>query len=428
MSRNDSTDDEMNRGKRPLSSDLRGLGRLSVSVVAEVTHLVEALHHTILRVPGIVGEEARGPTRGITGLVYRSIRGVNSLVGGTLDGALAKLAPLLGERSATPMGEASQAALNGVLGDYLAATDNPLAIAMRLRSGGCALTLQGEALAAALPAANGKIVLLVHGLCMNDLQWTPASATAPQHASGQEEPRPSIEALLAQELGYTVVHLHYNSGLHISENGRGFAELLEQMIRYWPVPVQELIVVGHSMGGLVGRSACHYAALAHHGWLQHLRALVFLGTPHHGAPLERGGNWVDVILGISPYTAPFARLGKVRSAGITDLRYGNLVDEDWIGRDRFQRASDRRFSVPLPEGVPCYAIAATKSKSDGTALEHLRSDGLVPVASAHGRHPMPGRSLLIPASRKSIGYGIGHLELLSRAEVHQQVLRWLAEQ
>jgi hypothetical protein len=51
---------------------------------------------------------------------------------------------------------------------------------------------------------------------------------------------------------------------------------------------------------------------------------------------------VDLILGVSAYTAPLARLGKIRSAGITDLRYGNLVDEDWAGRDRFAGGGDRR--------------------------------------------------------------------------------------
>jgi hypothetical protein len=69
---------------------------------------------------------------------------------------------------------------------------------------------------------------------------------------------------------------------------------------------------------------------------------VFLDTPHHGALLERGGNWVNLCLGLSPYTAPFARLCKLRSAGITDLRYGNVLDEDWQGFDRFEHAGDLR--------------------------------------------------------------------------------------
>ncbi len=99
------------------------------------------------------------------------------------------------------------------------------------------------------------------------------------------------------------------------------------------------------MGGLVARSACHYGALARHQWLRRVDKIVFVGTPHHGAPFERGGNWVDMLLSSSPYTAPLARLGKIRSAGITDLRFGNLVDEDWEKRDRFERSGDLRVRV-----------------------------------------------------------------------------------
>lgn len=123
------------------------------------------------------------------------------------------------------------------------------------------------------------------------------------------------------------------SGLHIPTNGREFADLLEALITCWPVPVEELAIIGHSMGGLLARSAWHYGNAAGHDWSRHLNKLVFLGTPHHGAPLERGGNWVDIVLGASPYTAPFARLGRIRSAGITDLRHGYLLDEDWEGRE-----------------------------------------------------------------------------------------------
>jgi hypothetical protein len=105
------------------------------------------------------------------------------------------------------------------------------------------------------------------------------------------------------------------------------------------------------MGGLVSRSAYYYGMAAGQAWPQQLRKLVFLGTPHHGALLERGGNWTNLCLGLSPYTAPFARLGKLRRAGITDLRYGNVLDEDRHGFDRFEHAADRRHPVPLPKQV-----------------------------------------------------------------------------
>ena len=176
------------------------------------------------------------------------------------------------------------------------------------------------------------------------------------------------------------------------------------------------------MGGLVARSACHYAMEAAQAWRPRLRNMIFLGTPHHGVPLERGGQWVDFLIGKSPYTAPLTRLGRIRSAGITDLRYGNVVDEDWEGHDRFNHAGDTRQVVPLPPGVRCYAIAGTAAPQVGGAII---GDGLVPVGSALGQHEEPGRDLALPKSRQRIARSINHMELLNRPEVYKQIRNWL---
>jgi len=395
------------------ATDLRGVNQLTIAGIAGVVDLVEAMHHQIASVPRMIAKPKRDRTTGITHLVYRSVHGVIGLVGQALDRLLARLTPLLGERSTWPGREALLAALNGVLGDYLAASDNPLAITMCMRRRGIALPLECRPLAAAIPQAGGKLLVLLHGLCMNDLQWMRNG-----HDHG---------ARLARELAYTPVYLHYNSGLHISTNGRALAEQLEALVRVWPVPLTELVLVGHSMGGLVARSACHYGTLARHDWRRRVDKLVFLGTPHHGAPLERGGNWVDILLGVSPYSAPLARLGKIRSAGITDLRFGNLIDEDWNKRDRFARSSDRPVAVPLPEGVACFAIAATTAKKAGDLSGRLLGDGIVPLASALGHHANPRLALVFDESRQWVAHGINHLDLLSRSEVYAQIKRWLAE-
>jgi hypothetical protein len=370
------------------------------------------MHHTISRPLGRGGRQTPRRTRGITGLVYKSVRGVTRLVGGGLDAVLAQLRPTLEGRASSRQREAVLAALNGVLGDYLVASDNPLAIPMSLRRNGRSLVLETQALAAAFPQGGGKLAVLAHGLCLNDLQWNRRG-----HDHG---------VVLARDLGYTPLYLHYNSGLHTSTNGRALAGLLEALVEQWPHRVEELVIIAHSMGGLVARSACHYAVRAGHAWPRQLRKLAFLGTPHHGAPLERGGNWVDVILGATPYAAPFARLGKVRSAGITDLRYGNVLDEHWKGRDRFARARDTRRAVPLPDGVRCYAMAATTGKKPRDLRDRLLGDGLVPVSSALGRHDDAHRSLFFPRSRQWIGYGMNHLDLLGRTEVSDQIVRWFA--
>jgi hypothetical protein len=385
------------RKKRPvrnLATDLRGVARLAVEATTGVAGIVE---------------DMQGPTLGIAGLVHRSIRGVTRLVGGSVDALVAPFVPLLGETRSRPQREAVLAVLNGVIGDHLEATRNPLAIPMRLRRGGEVLELDRERLAGALPDAGGRILVLVHGSCMNDLRWT---------RSGHEH-----GAALARDLGYTPIHLHYNSGLHVSTNGKAFAAILERLVEAWPVPVEEVVLLCHSMGGLVARSACHEGERAGHRWTRLLRRMVFLGTPHHGAPAERLGNWVDVALSTAPFTGPLARLGRIRSAGVTDLRHGSLLDEDWEGRDRFRHGPDRRRPVPLPRKVKCLAIAASKAAGPGAPA---RGDGLVPVDSALGLHPDPARTLDLQESHRWVAFGTDHFGLLDRPEVYARIRDWLA--
>ncbi|MDP1900176.1 MAG: alpha/beta hydrolase [Rubrivivax sp.] len=392
-------------------ADLRGAARLATDATAGLTDLVEAMHERIARLPGVPAAGVAGRTRGITGLVYKSIRGVTHLVGGSIEALLGLLAPALAPGETTPQREALVAALNGVLGDYLAETGNPLATPMAWRREGRALMLEPAALAARLPDAGARLLVLLHGLCMNDLQWCREG-----HDHG---------AALARELGYTPVYLHYNTGLHVSINGHALARQMEQLLAAWPVPVQRLVLLGHSMGGLVARSALHCATQAGAAWPARLDDLVFLGTPHHGAPLERAGHWVDLLLGATPYAAPFARLGKVRSAGITDLRHGNLLDEDWVGRDRFAHGADRRQIVPLPEHVRCHALAATIGQEQGDMKDRLLGDGLVPLDSALGRHKDTARTLAFAEDRQWVGHGMSHLDLLSRPEVYARLRDWL---
>jgi pimeloyl-ACP methyl ester carboxylesterase len=395
--------------KRNHTDDLRGATRLAIEATKGVTDVVEAMHRIIGAGPAVLGRPLEDAVRLVTLPVYEGIRAVSKAVGETLDVALAQLAPLLGESTPGPVRGAVLAAVNGVLGDYLSETQNPLALEMRFVHEGHSLELEREALREAIPDAKGKLLVLVHGSCMNAAQWN-----RNEHDHG---------ASLAKELGYTAIYLEYNSGLHISTNGRAFAALLEQLVSAWPEPVEELAIVAHSMGGLVSRSACHYAESAGYAWRRKLRKAIFVGTPHHGAPLERGGNWIDFLLSISPYSAPLAGLGKIRSAGVTDMRFGNVIDEHWDGRDRFEFGDDTRTPVPLPAGVECFAIAATTAKSAG---ESLPSDGLVPVFSGLGRHERPELTLDFPESNQWIAFGAAHLDLLDRPEVYETIKSWLS--
>ncbi|NJD33152.1 MAG: alpha/beta hydrolase [Gammaproteobacteria bacterium] len=383
-------------------SDVRGASRMLLDASAGVVDVVERMHRTIQRRPGPLGQPIVEATQGITGFVYRSIRGSMRLIGQGLDASLAPVEGLLPAGETTPGRNALVSILNGVYGDYLVRTANPLAIEMGFFHDGLSVDAHDPGAhfdSDGRPAPTGKILVFVHGLCMSVEQWTREGY--------------SHGAALAEEQGWTPLYLRYNSGLHIAENGRRFAELLEQLVARWPGPVEEIAIVGHSMGGLVARSACLVGEERRQGWLPKLRRLVFLGTPHHGAPLERGGHGLDYVLQLSPYSAPFTRFGKARSAGIRDLRHGSITP----GSHRV---------VPLPKGVDCFAMAATVGTRRSLLADRLVGDGLVPLDSALGRHAERSRSLRIPKARQWIGYEMGHLELLHRAEVYAQLSSWLS--
>jgi hypothetical protein len=406
--------------RRSVVNDLRGASRLAIDATTALTEVVEAMHGNLSPIHGLIArsaarDHARSRTGGVTGMVYQTIRGVTRVVGAGLHAALGPLAVMTGDRASTPGREAVVAVLNGVVGDHLAMTGNPLAIEMSLRRRGCALKLDRAQLALAVPEAGRRLLVLIHGLCMNDLQW--------------QRDGVDLGEALARAHGWTPLALHYNTGLHVSDNGRQLAMLLEQLVASWPHPVDELAIVGYSMGGLVARSAVHHARSVGQRWPARLRKLVFLGTPHHGAPLERGGHRLDQLFMLTPYTAPFTRLAGLRSAGITDLRHGSLVELAPAVRDPRPSALgvsvDPREPVPLPVDVECFAIAGIISPDPGSLGARWIGDGLVPLDSALGIHDDPRMTLAFDDDHRWIGRGLRHLELPSHPEVVAVLRRWL---
>ncbi|MDP1685963.1 triacylglycerol lipase [Hydrogenophaga sp.] len=397
-------------------SDLQAAVRLATQATTGVIGIAEGVHQSVRRKLGLPAGTEHDRTGGLTGQIYRGIRGVTELVGHGLDGALATLLPLLDDPAThpepSPAREAVLAALNGVMGDRLLEQNNPLAQRMELRLAGQVLPLERPThLPEQLAGVSPHLLLLVHGLCMNDTQWQRAG-----HDHG---------AFLAQALGCTPVYVRYNSGLHTSINGRELAGQLERLVAQWPT-LESITVLGHSMGGLLARAAVYYGRQMGHRWPAQLKNLVFLGTPHHGAPLERAGHGVDVLLAASPFTLPFTKLGMLRSAGITDLRHGHVLDDDWQGRGRFDSPHDHRVPLALPEGVACFTVAATLAPQRGLLADRLTGDGLVPLRSALGQHDEAARRLVFAKDSQRTVYRTGHLELLSSPVVAQQLVQWLA--
>ena len=392
-------------------ADLPGLTRLITDATIGITDLVEAMHKRVVHPPFLPSTPIQHLITKIASITYKNIRWSTRFIGSGTDKALGHLTSVLGEIKATDQREAIRSVLNGVIGDYLEINENPLKITMQFRHQAKAILLNSKNLKKTYPTFNGKILLMVHGSCMNDIQWT-----RKEHNHGMA---------LAKELHKTPIYLNYNSGRHISTNGQEFNELLEELVRHWPVHVEELVIIAHSMGGLVSRSALHYGEQQNMSWTKHLKKIIFLGTPHHGAPLEKVGNFLDVALEAIPYAKPFARLGKIRSAGITDLRYGNLLDEDWQNNNRFKMQGDQRQNISLPEQVECYSIAGIVGKATESKFSKLLGDKMVGIKSALGQHKNPIKNLHFKKENTWIAYESTHSELLSNPKIYTRIKSWM---
>lgn len=385
---------------------MQGAAKLSVEAVEGVVSLIESAHSTILRFGGFLGDTEK-PLTGISGFVYRMIRLVTRLVGFSIEKAFSSLTYVLKDTESSPNRDAVLSVVNGIFGDYLATKGNTLAIEMRLRVDGKPI---GFSELLERTTHKKKLLLMVHGLCMNDIQWN-----RKEHDHGKE---------LSKSLNAVPVYLHYNSGKHISENGKQLSAILKELYSKLSNDI-ELSILAHSMGGLVTRSALHYAQTLNHSWSKNLNKVIFLGTPHHGALLEKGGNWIDILLDSNPYTIPFSRIGKIRSSGITDLRHSFIVDEDWKDKDRFEFNSDSGRLIPLPEGMAFYAIAAVTSQKSNLIGNSIVGDGLVTLKSAFSDSKSLKQNLNIHKDKQWVKYGINHMELLNDKDVYQQIESWL---
>lgn len=389
--------------------DVRAAAQLVTQATLGVIGITEGVHQAVRRRIGLAAGDVPERAGGLTGRVYGAIRGAAHGLGVGIDGVLQAVLPLLDDPARagaedSPAREAVVAALNGVLGDRLAAMGNALAQPMEMRRADRVLPVdQVDRLRQALGPVRPHLLLMVHGLCMNDTQW---------RRNGHDH-----TDVLSETLQATPVRLRYNSGLRIAANGRELAQRLERLLGHWPLPLQGITIVGHSMGGLLARSAVHEGHRAQHRWPALLKHLVFLGTPHHGAPLERAGHGADLLLASSPYSAPLARLGRLRSAGITDLRHGHLRHPD-------EGRSDA--PLPLPDGVACFGVAACLAPRRGLLAERLVGDGLVPLRSALGEHDDPARCLAFARGGLRVVHRTGHLDLLSSPVVAAQLTQWLA--
>ena len=378
----------------------------------ETTQRVQEMHRAIADlsfqaqqwIPGLAGPVrlVKNAHDAITDGVYAAIRQSG---GGLLDAAA-----LLEQRAATnapaPAAPPSRlavglrSALNAAVGDHLASSANPLAITMGFYAAGHLIPLTTDGLRAHFLDPGDRLGVFIHGLGCDEHSWEPAAQTA------GGSPSQPYGARLQADLGYTPLYLRYNTGLPIADNGCQLARLLCDLFAAWPQPVRELVLIGHSMGGLVARAACDEAAAEHLPWLQPTRMVIGLGSPHRGAPLAKLGHVITTALHLSKVTAPLGKMAAARSAGVQDLRHGLHAHEE------------RTQAAATVSNVAYRFISANLAEDPDHPLGHILGDGLVTLGSA------TPPELADDTDSVRLG-GLGHMALLNEPRVYEQIRQWL---
>ncbi|MHA3703068.1 esterase/lipase family protein [Jatrophihabitans sp. YIM 134969] len=395
-------------------------GRLTGRTLADVGRIARGVHRaTSDRVFDALGPVA-APVRvlhdGISAVAYgatsvglTAVPALAGVVGAGVQAARGGGTPAYD----SPGGRFTLSAVSGILGDTIEQDHRSLAPPLALRTEDGPLRRDPAALGPDLTAATGRVVVFVHGLCESDMSWRMGAAKQ------WDDPSTTYGSLLAG-VGWTPLYLTYNTGRHVSDNGRDIADLFESVVTGWPVPVTEIALVGHSMGGLVLRSAV--AQASGQAWLESLRHMVFLGSPHLGAPLERTVHRASTALARTPQTAPFADFLRRRSVGVKDLRHGALVAADWEGVDLDADLPDRCTVVPFPDDVAVHALGVTLAARPDSAFGRLAGDLLVTFDSAGSRGHATRR---LPSDDTLHFGGLHHFHLLNHPWVYDALRAWL---
>ena len=390
---------------------LVGLATLLPQVLQEVgVDTVEGVHRAVAgrafaAIPG--SAPVRAVHDAIANLVYGVLgagtKGAEAVLRRGAE-AGARRAQEVPDLESRPAWRIARAILNGVIGDVLEERDNPLAIRMSVRTRGADVPLTLGGLRRAYPAATPRVAVLLHGLTESDEAWDLGAA---------QQTHVTYDRVL-ESAGVTPVRVRYNTGRHISDNALDLADLLDRLVDAWPVGVDDLFLIGHSMGGLVIRGAADVAEASGLSWLGLVRHAVMLGTPHDGASLERVVNAGSAMMSQLPELAPFADVLKRRSAGIKDLRHGYVRRADWHEQDPDARHSRRASPTDPIDGWAFHNIGATLTGEENHIIGRIFGDLLVGTESARAT----GHTWAEAATVTHVG-GITHFGLLNHPTVAQ---------
>lgn len=315
--------------------------------------------------------------------------------------------------------------LHGAVGHKLHEINPNSSIKMSLREDGKDISIRDIHFHEKLKKSNHTVVLFIHGLMSDEILWKCPFRQEVGIGNHLEKDFPAV-----------ILYLRYNTGLHISQNGRTLSNLLQEIINAGNGLVENLIIVSHSMGGLVTRSACYYAeeqnrrTHTHHmetknqTWIDKLTKIFLIGVPHDGSFLEKIGYITTSVLkniGLLS-TNIVAEIADNRSDGIKDLRHGFMVDEDWQRKDNDALHDVKKTEVhPLPH-VQYYVIAGALHGDASSPLSIYFGDGLVGKNSASGKVFYSEKNSASENIEFKIFTKVNHISLLYNQEVYHYIL------
>jgi pimeloyl-ACP methyl ester carboxylesterase len=397
--------------------EVTALGELAGDAAAGLASQIREMHRGIAeRVWGAVGVGAAPARLAHDEIADRAYDAARTVAGALVRSGARAISLARPEDAASidqsVRGRLVVGALNGAFGDAMHAHHNELALTMTLRRGGRDVAPTRAGLSEAFPDATSKLAIFTHGLCETDDAW---KLGADRHVP--------YGARLQAELGYTPLYIRYNTGRHVSENGRELARLLADVVSAWPASVEEIALIGHSMGGLVSRSACHYAV--DDAWPSKVRHMFTLGTPHRGAPLEQAATAAAAAFARLPETRGLAKAINARSSGIKDLGRGYLVDEDWCDQDPEAFIQQQGSEIPFLTCANHYFVCATVSREADAPAGRIIGDLLVLRASAWA-HEGRGQRMRFPIEHYHHVGGANHFDLLNHPAIYEQICKWVA--
>ena len=261
-----------------------------------------------------------------------------------------------------------------------------------------------------------KICILIHGLTNNETIWS---------FSNQSD----YGTFLQEDLEYTPFYLRYNTGLHISDNGKAFAITMEQLHENYPIEIEQITIIAHSMGGLITHSACFYSQSFQLIWIRKLKNIFLLATPHFGSFLEKFANVTTNILEKVP-NWPTRMVGKIlnlRSAGIKDLRFGYLIEDEWNSQDPDKLLKNNKKPISKLEGVNYYVISGRLTKEEKHWVSYLFGDILISKRSATARSKNK-KEFNFPVENHFEFAKTFHFELNTRIEVYEKMKEWITKE